>query len=262
MARQEGWKAGRREGGKVGRLEGKKAGRLEGAKPGLALLHLCDSLFPVGAFAYSDGLESATASGEVATAIELRAWIDVCLDETLGRMEGPAVWQAWAAFRAADWDALVTLDQELTALRPSSSARRSSHAMGRRLLATWQALYPDARIEHALTLVEKGAVFQDSRFGPALPIAFAGACACSGIDRRRAVEGFAYTRLAATISAAMRLMPIGQTGAHALLARTLARVPATAELVASRNEGPESFAPAMDIAAMTQQYLHSRLFRS
>jgi urease accessory protein len=113
-----------------------------------------------------------------------------------------------------------------------------------------------------LTLVEKGAVFQDSRFGPALPIAFAGACACSGIDRRRAVEGFAYTRLAATISAAMRLMPIGQTGAHALLARTLARVPATAELVASRNEGPESFAPAMDIAAMTQQYLHSRLFRS
>jgi urease accessory protein UreF len=25
---------------------------------------------------------------------------------------------------------------------------------------------------------------------------------------------------------------------------------------------PESFAPAMDVAAMAQQYLHSRLFRS
>jgi urease accessory protein len=211
-------------------------------------------LFPVGAFAYSDGLESATASGEVATAGELRAWIDVCLDETLGRMEGPAVWQAWPAFRAADWDTLVTLDQELTALRPSSSARRSSHAMGRRLLSTWQALYPDARIEHALTLV--------AQFGPALPIAFAGACACSGIDRRRAVEAFAYTRLAATLSAAMRLMPIGQTGAHALLARTLERVPAAVELVASRDARIESFAPAADIAAMTQQYVHSRLFRS
>jgi len=217
----------------------------------LPLLHLCDSAFPLGAFAYSDGLESATAAEQVATADDLRAWIDVCLDETLGRMEGPAVWQAWPAFRDADWDTLVTLDEELTALRPSSSARRSSRAMGRRLLTTWQNLHPDPRIEHALTL-----------FGPALPIAFAGACACSAIDRRRAVEAFAYTRLAATISAAMRLMPIGQTDAHALLARTLERVPAVIDLVASRDARIESFAPAVDIAAMTHQYLHSRLFRS
>jgi urease accessory protein len=219
----------------------------------LTLLHLCDSAFPVGAFGYSDGLESATASGKVATASELRAWVDVCLDETLGRMEGPAVWQAWTAFRDADWDTLVVLDEELTALRPSSSGRRSSRAMGRRLLTTWQTLHPEARIERVPSLF---------REGPALPIAFAGACACSGIDRRRAVEAFAYTRLAATLSAAMRLMPIGQTDAHALLARTLERVPAVADLVASRDARPESFAPAVDIAAMTQQYVHSRLFRS
>ena len=55
-------------------------------------------------------------------------------------------------------------------------------------------------------------------------------------------------------------MPIGQTDAHALLARTLERVPAVVELVASRDARIESFAPALDIAAMRQQYLHSRLF--
>ena len=218
----------------------------------------------MGAFGYSDGLESATASGKVASASELRAWIDACLDETLGRLEGPAVWQAWPAFRAADWDTLVGLDEELTAMRPSSSARRSSAAMGRRLLTTWQTLHPDPRIEHALTRFEErvGPLFRDPPFGPALPIAFAGACACSGIERRRAVEAFTYTRLAATISAAMRLMPIGQTDAHALLARTLERVPAAVDLAAGRDARVESFAPAADIAAMTQQYLHSRLFRS
>jgi urease accessory protein len=218
----------------------------------LPLLHLCDSLFPIGAFAYSDGLETATGRGAPPfDADELRAWIDVCLDETIGRMEGPAVWQAWAAFRDGDGDTLVMLDEELTALRPSSGGRRSSRAMGRRLSTTWRTLHPDPRLEVRL--------FRD---GPALPIAFAGACACSSIDRRRAVEAFAYTRLAATISAAMRLMPIGQTDAHALLARTLERVPAVAELVASRNARLESFAPAVDIAAMTHQYMHSRLFRS
>ena len=60
----------------------------------------------------------------------------------------------------------------------------------------------------------------------------------------------------------MRLMPIGQTDAHALLARTLDRVPAVVDRIVARDDRVESFSPALDIAAMTQQYLHSRLFRS
>jgi len=59
----------------------------------------------------------------------------------------------------------------------------------------------------------------------------------------------------------LRLMRIGQTDAHALLANALRRVPAVVEAMATRAR-PESFTPAMDVAAMTQQYLHSRLFRS
>lgn len=244
-------------------MEGRKVGRSEGEGSkgdGLALLHLCDSLFPVGAFAYSDGLESATASGQVASADDLRAWMEACRDESIGRTEGPAVWQAWAAFRDADWSALLALDEELTALRPSASVRRSSRAMGLRLLTTWQALYPDARMEQALALARHGG--RERGFGPALPVAFAGACACAGVARRRAVEAFAYTRLAATVSAAMRLIAIGQSEAHTILARTLERLPEVVEEIERRDARVESFVPAADIAAMTQQYLHSRLFRS
>jgi urease accessory protein len=98
--------------------------------------------------------------------------------------------------------------------------------------------------------------------GPSLPVAFAAACASGGIDRRAAVEAFAYTRLASTVSAAMRLMPLGQTDAHVLLARSLERVPAMVEAIANRGASIECVTPAMDIATMAQQYLHSRLFRS
>jgi len=218
----------------------------------LKLLHLCDSLFPVGAFAFSDGLESATSAGIVSSAEDLRAWIDAVLDEAIGHAEGPAVWRAWQAFHDRDWDALAALNDEVNALKPAASARRSSRAMGLRLLTTWQALHPDPRLEHALARLTH----------PGLPVAFAGACACSGVGQRESVEAFAYTRLAAAISAAMRLMPIGQTDAHALLARTLARVPQVVAAIADRDADPESFTPAMDITAMSQQYLHSRLFRS
>jgi urease accessory protein len=222
----------------------------------LPLLHLCDSLFPIGGFAHSDGLESATSVGSIADADALRDWLDVGLDDTFGRLEGPAVWRAWSMFHEEQWEALQELDEELTALRPSSSARRSSRAMGLRLLSTWQTLHPDARLAHAVTLA------RDGRLGPVLPIAFAAACASAGIERRMSVEAFAYTRLSATISAAMRLMPIGQTDAHALLARTLDRVPRVVDAIADRDADPESFTPALDVAVMTQQYLHSRLFRS
>lgn len=224
------------------------------------LLHLCDSAFPLGAFAYSDGLEAATAAAQIATGADLRAWLEACRDESFGRSEGPAVWQAWLGWRDADWDTLLALDEELTALRPSSSVRRSSRAMGLRLLTTWQALHPDPRIEQALILAGIGG--RDGGFGPALPIAFAGACACSGILRQQAVEGYAYTRLAATVSSAMRLMSIGQTDAHALLARTLDRVPQIVADIERRGGRIESFAPAADIAAMTHKQVYSRLFLS
>ena len=228
----------------------------------LELLHLCDSLFPIGAFAYSDGLEAAaavtvrlrpdttsdttiaSASGDV-----LSDWINVVLDESIGRLEGPAVWQAWLAVVDGDWRAVATLDEELTAIRPSSAARSASRAMGHRLLTTWRALHPDDRLAHVPP-------------SSALPIAFAAACACGGVDRRESVEAYAYTRLAATASAAMRLLPIGQTDAHRLLAVALRDVPRVVDRIVAGGGRMESFCPALDIATMTQQYLHSRLFRS
>jgi urease accessory protein len=222
----------------------------------LELLHLCDSLFPIGGFAYSDGLERATSDGTISDAAGLQAWLDSVLGDTIGRLEGPAVWRAWRAVAEGDVAAMIQLDEELTALRPSSSARRSSRAMGQRLLTTWQALHPDVRLERLAMVAKEGAV------GPVLPLAFAAACASAGVTRRESVEAYAYTRLAATVSAAMRLMPIGQTDAHRLLSRTLERVPAVVDRIAPGHDELESFTPTMDIAAMTQQYLHSRLFRS
>jgi urease accessory protein len=222
------------------------------------LLHVCDSLFPIGSFAYSDGLEAATAAALVRDRDSLSEWLDVCLDEGIGRSDGPALAIAWSAFHDADWDAFTAVDEELTALRPSSTVRMANRSMGWRLLKTWQALHPDERLEHALELAAR----PTSPGGPALPVSFAAVSVCAGIHRRDALAGYAYTRLGATVSAAMRLMPLGQTDAHQLLSRVLDRVPGTVDDVIARNRRVESFAPAVDVAQMTQQYVHSRLFRS
>jgi urease accessory protein UreF len=76
------------------------------------------------------------------TQLWLRAWLDICLDEVVGRMDGPAALTAWSAFDRQDWEALYALDEEIMAMRASSAARRSIRATGLRLIATWSVLYP------------------------------------------------------------------------------------------------------------------------
>jgi len=219
----------------------------------LALLQLCDSLFPIGGFAHSDGLEAAVAQGQVTYGVELRTWIDAVLHESLRRVDGPAVLLAWRAMADDRREDLHLLDEEMYAIRPSSTGRAASRAMGARLLATWREIHPDHLLQ-----VEQGARLT-------LPVAFGVVCAASGVESRDAVEAFMYTRLSATVSSAMRLIAIGQTEAHALLAKTLADVPhvrSGIESSVARGERPGAFAPAFDLAAMGQQYVTSRLFLS
>jgi urease accessory protein len=222
----------------------------------LQLLHLCDSLFPVGAFAHSDGLETATASGVVRDADSLQLWVDAVLDEAFGRLDGPIAWRARVLIDDMRWDELARLDAEAIAMRPAASSRRATCSMGQRLLDTWRRLHPDPRLDRLHELASCGSI------GPCFAVAFAAACGCADVPPASALEALAYTRLASTVSAAMRLAPVGQNDAHLVLSRTLARVPDIVATITERDVAHESFAPAMDIAAMSHQYLHSRLFRS
>lgn len=225
--------------------------------PLLVLLHLCDSLFPLGSFAHSDGLEASTASGAVATGSDLRCWMQTMRDEVLARGDGPALRLAFEAFDRRAFPEVMAIDAELHAMRPAAAPRQASRAMGARLLKTWQEIRPQPAIERLTAWAGPG----PGRSGFTLPVAFGVVCAASAVPVRAALAGYFYTRLAATVSAAMRLMPVGQHEAHALLAEALEGVPAAAAEALAWPQ-PTSFVPAMDLAAMRHQYLHSRLFRS
>jgi urease accessory protein len=231
----------------------------------LSLLHLCDSLFPTGSFTYSDGLE--WAARDVGNGAGLRQWLDVCLNEAFRRSDGPALLQARIAFDTGNEEALLAVDEELMALRASSSVRAATRSMGRRLLTTWHELHPDIRLARLIDLARGAArsspVSPAGTWAPAFPVAFGAVSGSASLELRDALAGFAYSRLASTVSAAMRVMSIGQSEAHLLLARTLDRVPPVVDAIVAGEDAPlESFSPAFDIAQMSHQYLHSRLFRS
>jgi urease accessory protein len=218
----------------------------------LALLQLCDSLFPVGSFAHSDGLEAAVADSRIKSAGDLVSWLEAQLHVTLARADGPGLRCAMRALADDDLDAIAVVDDELFAMRPSSAGRSATRTQGDRLLRTWQHIRPSTRLATAMA----------ARAHHTFPVAFGLVCGASGLTVLDALEGFFYTRLAAGVSAAMRLMPLGQHEAHRLLAEILREVPACAASVAADHAPPRAFAPHMDIASMRHQYVHSRLFRS
>jgi urease accessory protein len=210
-------------------------------------LQLADSFFPVGAFAYSDGLETAATNGRVRDADSLAAWMTHYIDGVFVPCEGLALVQCMLGLKSGDVQTVYRVDEELTAIRPAAAVRQSSAGLGRRLLSLYGAMY--------------GGV-------PALPHGNAAAAYAlvffhAGLEEREAALAFGYNRLAGIVSAALRLISMGQQQGHTLLTQSLDRLPdAVDRILQSKDQPLCSFSPSLDIEQMNHQYVYSRLFRS
>jgi len=216
-------------------------------------LQLTDSFFPVGAFAYSDGLETAAANGTIHDADSLKTWLDHFLVNVFVPCDGLALLKCAEAIRRGDLQKLYEIDDELTAIKPAAAVRNSSRSVGKRLLAAYSEISKDPDF----------AVFAETLPQCNAPVAYAVVMTHRGINSRDAVLAFGYSRLAGIVSAGLRLISIGQQQAQNLLAESLERLPDAADRIVHMETEPlRSFAPLTDISQMNHRYVYSRLFRS
>jgi len=217
------------------------------------VLQLTDSFFPVRAFAYSDGLETASTNDAVNDARSLQSWLNHFLDCVFVPCDGLAVLKSMELIQQCDFQRLAELDEELTAIKPSAAVRNSSQSIGKRLLTTYSEILKDPTFDAlAQSLPHRNA-----------PVAYAAVMSHRGISGRDAVLAFGYSRLAGIVSAGLRLISIGQQQAQSILSEVLARLPDAADHIAQNREEPiRSFAPIMDITQMNHRFVYSRLFRS
>ena len=101
----------------------------------LQTLQLIDSFFPVGAFAYSEGLETAAAEGSVRDAASLQVWMEHFIDAVFVPCEGLALVRSIRALSEGDHHMVRTLDLELTAIRPATAKRLTHRYRAGRFLA-------------------------------------------------------------------------------------------------------------------------------
>jgi len=219
--------------------------------PSLALFAWLSPAYPVGAFAYSHGLEWAVECGDVSDGASLYAWIDALLAHGSGRNDALLFGAAW---RAAQTSELTDIAELAVALAPSKERRLETLQQGGGFLAATQAAWPCAKLDDAIKAI--GA-------HKAYPVCFAAALAAHDLPLRPALDGFIAAFAGNLVSAAVRLSVLGQTEAQAILARLSPIISRVADEAAHGTlDDLGSCAFRADIASFHHETQYSRLFRS
>ncbi|KAA0013892.1 urease accessory protein UreF [Billgrantia pellis] len=221
----------------------------------LGLLQLVSPALPIGAFAFSQGLESAFELGWVKDEASLGDWLTGVLDDGLTRCELPVLarlQQAWAdegAEAIAQWDGWLAANRETAELAAEDSRLGASLA---RLLGSLELLPSDFSAE-APALPE----------GASYVTVFAWAAQVRGVAPRQAMLGFAWAWFENQLAVACKALPLGHTAAQRLVERLRpALVTAVDEALELNDDELGPALPGLALASALHETQYSRLFRS
>lgn len=206
--------------------------------------------FPVGAFAFSHGLEWAVEAGDVGDADDLRDWLHDLVCHGAPRGDAVLLTAAWRD--PADVESINAL---ALALSPSYERHLEIAAQGSAFLRAVAAAWPTASLVRA--------AHDFSGRDIAYPVAVGLAAAAHAMPLEDTLQLFAQAGLSNLVSAALRLGVIGQTAGQAIVAGLTAPIldlAAWAEDATLDDLG--TCAWRADIAAMRHETQYSRLFRS
>ncbi|TNF58523.1 MAG: urease accessory protein UreF [Rhodobacteraceae bacterium] len=206
------------------------------ADPLLTLHQMFSPAFPVGAFSYSHGLETAIATGRVGDAADLRDWVSAALEHGAGWSDAVLIAQSAGGEDLSDL---------ALALAVTSERRLETTAQGAAFAATVRDVW--------------GVDVSDAPY----PVAVGRAVAALGLPPGDAIRLYLQAFAATLVSVGVRLIPLGQTeGQRLVLALTpLCERLADAALLADLDD-LGGFAPVTEIDAMRHEVLPSRVFRT
>jgi urease accessory protein len=216
----------------------------------LRLLQLTSPALPIGAFAYSQGLEHAVTVGWVTDEPSASAWILGLLEESLARLEVPVLGRLHAAWCAGDDSEARRWNDFVVASRGSAELRAEELRLGStlaRLLLTLEVGAPQGWTEPTAAHLAM----------------FALAAARWSIPAPTAAGGYLFSWTENQVGAAARLVPLGQSAAQRILSRATELIPAAVSRGLALPDDDIGFStPAHAIGAALHETQYSRIFRS
>lgn len=220
----------------------------------MRLLTWLSPSYPVGAFAYSSGLEWAIEAGDIHDAASLKDWIAALLAHGAGRNDAIIFTESWRAIHSNEDVRLRHVAELAGALAPSRERHLETMAQGRAFVDVTRAAW------HCDALEQLKAVWDGDI---AYPVAVAVACAGHGIALQPALQAFVHAQAMNWISVGVRLIPLGQTDSQRVLAALEGAIGACVNRAAGStldDLGSATF--RADLGSMLHETQYTRLFRS
>jgi urease accessory protein len=210
--------------------------------------------FPVGAFSYSSGIEWAVEAGDIHDPSSLHEWLGSMLTVGPGFCDGVFLAQTHRAASSDDESALGEIGELASAFVPSRERHFETSAQGKAFIEIARAAWNSASLDRLVACCGSLIVY---------PVAVGIVSATHGIPLEPTIHAFLHAVTSNWISAAARLVPLGQTDSQRVLARLEPAVVETAgrALKASLEDlGSATF--RADLASMRHETQYTRLFRS
>lgn len=220
--------------------------------PGLLrLLQLASPMLPVGAYAYSQGLEWAVESAWVRDEHSAADWIGGVLGAGPAQLEVPVLARLYLAWANNDLERVHHWSRCLDAARESGELQGEARQLGESL---------------AVLLTQLGV--EDARDWKEIEYAgFATLFALAAVHYRvplpETALGYLWAWCENQVAAAVKLVPLGQAAGQRILSTLIERLPAVAEHgLALADDAIGMLAPRLAIASARHETQYTRLFRS
>ncbi|MDO4224291.1 MAG: urease accessory protein UreF [Bergeyella zoohelcum] len=178
----------------------------------LTLLQINDSMFPIGGFTHSYGLESYISSGLVKDTLTAKKYAETMLKYSVFYNDAAFLNLAYDfALGRKVWKKFVELDDMVTALKAPYEIRQASHKLAIRFLKLAQDLKPYDFCQKYLDAIQSGELTGH------YSIAFGLYAQFSGIDKKDALAAFYYNTLNGIVTNCAKIIPISQNHSQKIL---------------------------------------------
>lgn len=220
----------------------------------LGLMQLVSPALPIGAFAFSQGLESAFELDWVRDEASLIEWLNGVLEDGLTRCELPVLARLHQAFDHAEGESIAVWDEWLAATRETAELAAEDSRLGASLkrLLTSLDLMPSEDLLPALLPTRAGYV-----------TLFAFTAHSRGVAVRQTLLGFAWAWLENQLAVACKALPLGHTSAQRVIEHLRpALVSAVDQALTLEDDELGPVLPGLALASALHETQYSRLFRS
>jgi len=214
----------------------------------IRLWQLISPTLPIGAYAYSQGLEYAVDCEWIKDEETASQWILGQVLNNLSQLDVPVFFRLYEAWQKKDFTKIQHWNAMVLALRESAELRQEDVNLGNALVKVLQGLSVDV---------------SDNEDEQAFVTIFAFACVHWRIDVKEAAHGLLWSWCENQVASAIKVVPLGQTSGQKIMSQSIEIISKAinkAELVEDDEIG--LLAPGLAIASALHETQYSRLFRS